>query len=393
MPWKVSDVMTQRMQFVSRLIEGEKMSDLCREFEISRKTGYKLFERFKYQGLVGLQDATRRPKNSPNQTEKQIVSEILSLKEAHPSWGAPKLKAYLEKKQPNVRFPARSTIHTILAKHSLVQSKKRGTSHKSKGTVLSVPLQPNDLWCADFKGQFRLGNKQNCYPLTVTDQVSRSLLCCEALESNEEEPCIDVFGDLFREHGIPLAIRSDNGVPFGSKSYFGLSKLSVYWLRLGIRLERIKPGHPEENGAHERMHRTLKNETTQPPSNNILAQQERFDSFRTIFNNERPHEALDMESPGSIYQNSTRQFDGRLPDLEYPGADFALQVSLCGSISRTNFPRVHIGTPFAQQRVGLTQVDDGIWQVNFMNYTLGFFDLEEHRLKISHNPFFSERLS
>jgi transposase InsO family protein len=213
--------------------------------------------------------------------------------------GAPKIKSYLERKLANV--PAKSTVHAILQRHEMVKGKRRGIPvSKAKGTHLSKPCEPNDLWCTDFKGQFKLGNGSYCYPLTVTDQVSRFFLACECFENTSEDQCISSFHRIFSEYGLPAAIRSDNGVPFASRSYFGLSKLAVFWLRLGIKLERIIPGHPEQNGCHERMHRTLKADATKPPSKNILSQQERFDAYREIFNVERPHEALQMASPAQV---------------------------------------------------------------------------------------------
>ncbi len=245
---------------------------------------------------------------------------------------------------------------------------------------------PNDLWCADFKGEFRLGDGRYCYPLTVTDHASRFLLLCEALESTREDLAVTAFERLFRERGLPDAIRSDNGVPFASPNgLFNLSKLAVWWLRLGIAIERIKPGHPQQNGRHERMHLTLKKEATRPPGMNALQQQARFDDFVNEFNSERPHEALAMKRPADIYTPSSRPYDG-LPDLAYPLHDRDVLVTACGRICMHR-KRVNISTVLAGQRLGIKEVDEGIWLVSFMSYDLGFIDLEQKTLQPLDNPF------
>lgn len=388
MPWKECSTMTERMKFVSRLLDGERMTDLCKEFGVSRKTGYKIYERFQKTGFEGIRDQSKLPKTRPNQTEIAIERSIIKVRSEHPTWGAPKIKAYLEKRLHEKVIPARSTIHAILERNDLVkQRKRRILEYKSQGTDLTSANAPNKIWCTDFKGQFKLGNKQYCYPLTVTDQFSRYLIACEALENNREQACINIFDELFEEYGLPEVIKSDNGVPFASVSYFGLSSLSVYWLRLGIKLERIKPGHPEQNGSHERMHKTLKAEATIPPSPNILSQQERFDCFRNIFNSERPHQALEMKSPADVYQRSKKTYQSLLEPLEYKDDDFTLLVSNCGSIRKTDKFRIYLGVPFAGYNVGVRQIDEDIWRVRFMNYELGFFDSKHQKLEPSTNPF------
>jgi hypothetical protein len=249
----------------------------------------------------------------------------------------------------------------------------------------------NDLWCADFKGEFKLGNGRYCYPLTVTDQASRYVLACEALESTKETPVVEAFLRLFKEYGLPGAIRSDNGLPFASPNgLYNLSKLSVFWLRLGIAIERIKPGNPQQNGRHERMHRTLKQETTRPPGMNTLQQQDRFDRFVNEFNDERPHEALDMKMPAELYSPSSRRYDG-LPDLDYPFHDRDVTVTACGRICMHR-KKINISTVLAGQKLGIREVDDGIWLVSFISYDLGYIDLEQRTLQTIGNPFGS-RLS
>lgn len=394
MPWKESDAMSERLKFVARIMDGERMTDLCNEFGISRKTGYKLLDRFESEGASAFGDQSRAPKSHPNQTSTKMERAIVDLRNQHPTWGAPKIKTYLERRLTDV--PAKSTIHAILQRYEMVKVKRRRNPEmKAKGTHLSSPSNPNDLWCTDFKGQFKLGNGSYCYPLTVTDQVSRFLLACEGFENNSEDQSIASFHRIFSEYGLPAAIRSDNGVPFASRSYFGLSKLSVFWVRLGINIERIIPGHPEQNGCHERMHRTLKADATKPPSANLLSQQERFDAYRDIFNLERPHEALSMASPGQVYTPSKRTYDPDIEPLKYPEHDITTRITKCGKIwveNKRHQLKVHIGVPFAGYNVGLKRMADEIWQIDFMDYLLGYFDIEHQKIEIPANPFLQDRL-
>ena len=260
MPWRECSVMEERVRFVARLLEGEGMSDVCRDFGISRKTGYKIFNSYREEGLEALCDRSRRPVRYANQLPEQIERLIVETKREKPHWGARKIRELLVRKLAgDVRIPAKSTVHAVLDRHGLVsQARKRNRANKAEGTPLSQAAAPNDLWCTDFKGEFRLGNGSYCYPLTVTDQTSRYVLACEALESTKETPVIEAFVRLFRERGLPAAIRSDNGLPFASPNgLYNLSRLSVFWLRLGIVIERILPGKPQQNGRHERMHLTL----------------------------------------------------------------------------------------------------------------------------------------
>ena len=386
MPWKASSVMEERLRFVARLLDGEAMTDVCRDFGVSRKTGYKIFDRYKEHGLSALSDRSRRPVRYANQLPQQIESLIVRLKAEKPHWGARKIRELLVRRlDGDIRVPAKSTIHTVLDRHGLVK-RGGGPRHRARGTPLSAGAGPNDLWCADFKGEFKLGNGRYCYPLIVTDHASRFLLLCEALDSTREEPAITAFEQLFRERGLPLAIRSDNGVPFASpNALFNLSKLSVWWLRLGIALERIKPGHPQQNGRHERMHLTLKKEATRPPGCNGLQQQERFDAFVREFNAERPHEALGMKCPTERYTASARSYAG-LPELTYPFHDRELLVTACGRLC-LHRKRINISTVLAGQKLGIKEVDDGIWLASFMQYDLGYFDLEQKTLQPLDNPF------
>jgi transposase InsO family protein len=376
----------ERLRFVARLLDGEPMAEVCRSFGISRKTGYKIFSRYREHGLEALSDRSRRPVRYANQLPPPIESLIVRFKGEKPHWGARKIRELLVRRlAEEVRIPARSTIHAVLDRHGLVKHGS-GPRRRACGTPLSAGSVPNDLWCADFKGEFKLGNGRYCYPLTVTDHAARFLLMCEALESTREDLAFTAFERLFAERGLPVSIRSDNGVPFASpNALFNLSKLSVWWLRLGIAIERIKPGHPQQNGRHERMHLTLKKEATRPPGSNIMQQQGRFDAFVQEFNTERPHEALGMKYPTELYTASPRRYDG-LPELSYPFHDRDVLVTACGRLC-LHGKKINISTALAGQRLGIKEVDDGIWLVSFMHYDLGYFDLEQRTLQPLDNPF------
>jgi len=282
-------------------------------------------------------------------------------------------------------LPAISTVHAVLDRHGLV--KRRGRKRvRAQGTSLSRPTAPNDLWCADYKGEFMLADRRYCYPLTVTDFASRYLLSCEALGNTQERYAFSVFERIFKEFGLPRAIRTDNGVPFScARAIFGLSKLSVWWLRLGIDIERIKPGHPQQNGRHERMHLTLKKEATHPAARNLLQQQGRFDDFVEEFNRVRPHQALAMRCPAELYARSARPYCGLEP-IDYPFHDRTLTVTRCGRICFGR-RKVNLSRSLAGQNVGVKQITDDIWLVSFMTYDLGFFDHETCRLECAENPF------
>jgi transposase InsO family protein len=386
MPWKESSVMDERMRFVIRLKDGESMASLCREFGISRKTGYKIFERYEQCGLEGLTDRTRRPFRYANQLPAQVEAAIVAAKKEKPHWGARKIRERLLRKLPHaIKVPAASTVHAVLDRHGLVSRASRPRT-PAQGTPLSDGLNPNDLWCADYKGEFQLGDKRYCYPLTVTDHASRLLLLCEALESTREDLAFPAFERLFRERGLPLAIRSDNGVPFASPhGLFQLSRLSVWWLRLGIAIERIRPGHPQQNGRHERMHLTLKQQATRPAADNFLQQQAKFDAFLEEFNHERPHEALAMKCPAEVYSPSPRPYQG-LAEPHYPFHDRTVVVTSCGRIC-LHRKKINLSKSLAGQAVGIREVENGIWLVSFMSYDLGYIDLEEKTLQPVENPF------
>ena len=377
--------MEERMRFVFRLLDGEPMSGVCREFGISRKTGYKIFDRYRRHGLEALSDRSRRPVRYAHQLPEAVEQLIVRAKQEKPNWGARKIRELLVRRLPgDAKVPAKSTIHAVLDRNGLVR-RMRGR-RRATGTPLSDGARPNDLWCADFKGEFKLGNGRYCYPLTVTDHASRYLLMCEALESVREQPAIAAFEQLFIERGLPKAIRSDNGVPFASPNgLYNLSRMAVWWLRLGIEIERIKPGRPQQNGRHERMHLTLKQEATRPAGANFLQQQGKFDAFVSEFNHERPHEALDMNVPAQAYAASERPYAG-IQELEYPLHDRDVVVTCCGRIC-LHRKKINISTVLAGQRLGIKEVDEGIWLVSFMHYDLGYIDLEQRTLQTLDNPF------
>jgi|TARA_Y100000310_G_scaffold267024_1_gene278792 putative transposase len=383
--------MDERLKFVARCLDGEKMTALCREFGISRVTGYKIFNRYKECGLDGLQDRSRRPYRHANKLPFQIERVILQLKREHPSWGAPKIRDKLIREYPMIKPPAKSTVHAVLDRHGLVNRRRKRRRQRAQGTVLSESHQANGLWCADYKGEFMLGNRQYCYPLTITDYSSRYLLACEGLDSTKASFAFAVFERVFKEYGIPQCIRTDNGIPFASgNAFFGLSQLSVWWIRLGIKIERIKPGHPEQNGRHERMHLTLKKEATKPASFNFLQQQERFDDFIEVYNNERPHQALGGKYPGDLYTPSSQAYHPP-SDPDYPFHDRAVRVTRCGRIC-IGKRKISLSRVFAGQVVGIREVSDKIWLVSFMQYDLGFFDEDEGRVEPTTNPFLPEKV-
>jgi len=377
--------MDERLRFVARRLEGEKMAPLCAEFGISRKTGYKIFERYKDCGVAAFSDRSRRPYRQANRLPPQLEAVIVRLKREYPGWGAPKIREKLRRQSTAPHLPAISTVHAVLDRHGLVK-KRRRRRPSATGTELSRPSEPNALWCADYKGEFMLGDRRYCYPLTITDFASRYLLACEALSTTQEKFAFTVFERTFKEFGLPHAIRTDNGVPFASAhALYGLSKLAVWWLRLGIEIERITPGHPEQNGRHERMHLTLKKEATKPAAANVLQQQARFDAFVDQYNRERPHQGLAMKVPADVYARSARVYRG-LETLTYPFHDATFTVTQCGRIC-FKARKVNLSHVFAGQNVGVTQVGERVWLVTFMRYDLGYFDDETCRLEPIENPF------
>jgi transposase InsO family protein len=369
MPWKAATPVDLRIELMKRIAAGEKPADLRREYGISKKTVNKFRKRYKELGEAGLADQSRAPHVRPQKTPPELEELIIAERKKHTSWGPKKLKDVLEKRLGRA-FPSASTVGDILVRHGLVEKRAARERHKSSPTGLREPKAPNDIWCIDYKGQFRLGDRTYCYPLTITDQLSRFILGCEGMAAISDEAAREVCAEVFRTYGLPTTMRSDNGAPFASTGLGGLTRLSVFWMRLGIRLERIRPAHPEENGRHERMHRTLKRETTRPARRNLLQQQERFDEFVEEFNRDRPHEALGMKRPAEVYTPSSRPYPRTLPELNYPTHDDTLRVSRTGFVHLPH-RRLYLAAALAGENVGIREELDGRWLVTFKDVDLG----------------------
>jgi transposase InsO family protein len=381
-PWTQHSALEMRTRFIADALNGRYRShtELCRHYNVSRKTGYKWLKRYEELEWPGLLDRSHRPQACPHETPDDVVLGLLEVRRKHPTWGAKKLLKVLGTRHPDWELPARSTAHDILRRNGLVERKRRRPRFGHPGRSRTTADHPNDLWTADFKGQFRMKNGVYCYPLTVADSFSRFFLGCDALLSTREADTIQCFKRIFEEHGLPERIRTDNGVPFATYSLARLSRLAVWWMRLGIRRELIEPGKPQQNGAHERMHRTLKAETTRPPENNLRAQQRRFDSFRDTYNHARPHESLDQETPGSLYEPASRTYPDRLPPVEYPGHFEVRKVSANGGV-RWKGRYLNLTTVLLREYVGFEEVDDGLWTVYYSTTELGRFD--EHTFRIT----------
>ena len=375
MPWKDTPVLDQRMSFVVAYRQGEdSLSAVCRRFGLSRKTGRKWIERYRESGPDGLLDRSRAPLRHPNAASAGTVRLVLMAKQEHPSWGPRKLIPWLRRLHPDIELPAPSTAGEILWRHGLVQPRKR--------------VRRTDPWtrpfedCTapiDFKGWFRTLDGVRCYPLTITDSYSRMLLCCRGLISQNGLLVRRAMERVFREYGLPATIRSDNGTPFASTALGGLSRLSVLWIKLGIMPERIRPGHPEENGRHERMHLTLKTETTDPPGANMPGQQRVFDGFRWEFNEERPHEALGQNPPASLYRPSDRSYPTRIREVEYASEMTVRRVRANGEI-KWKGELIYLSEALAGEPVGLAQESENHLAAYFGPLKLCLINQSTHKI-------------
>lgn len=377
MPWSQMSSMDQKTQFIADYLRGTlSITELCGLYGVSRKTGYKIIDRYLRAGPAGLEERSRRPRQSPRQTAPEIENALLEVRHRHPTWGAKKLLTLVQRRHPRWALPGRSTVCDIIKRHGLVppQRSRRRIGHP--GAPTSPMPAPNAVWCADFKGQFKTGDGRYCYPLTVTDGYSRYLLACQGLRTTATAQAKPVFARLFQEFGLPQRIRTDNGVPFATNTLARLSSLSAWWVRLGVLPDLIEPGKPQQNGRHERMHRTLKAETIRPAAASLAAQQRRFNRFRAEFNHERPHEALDQQTPASCYVPSARPMPRKLPALEYPDRFEVRLVSANGGI-RWNKHWINVSLVCAGEYVGFEEIDDGIWNVYFGPLKLGRL-LEQH---------------
>ena len=383
MPWKANSVMEEKVRFVFEYERGEQtMTELCEGFGIARETGYVWLRRYRQTGLAGLCELNRGPRRHPNQTPALIEEAVLELRQAHMRWGPRKLKWVLERDVPGGSWPAASTIGEMLKREGLVVARKK----RRRTTPYSEPLAhadgANRVWCADFKGWFRTGDGDRVDPLTISDAYSRYLLRCQVVEKTDTARVQAIFEAAFREYGMPEAIRTDNGAPFASCAIGGLSRLAVWWIKLGIVPERIEAGHPEQNGRHERMHRTLKQETAMPPAADRRAQQRALEQFRQEYNEVRPHEALGMQTPAAVYESSPRMFPARVPEPEYPSAMLVRSVQRHGHFhwNKHGVHDVFVSEVLWGERVGLLPMDDRWFTIYFAQIPIARFDSQMLRV-------------
>jgi putative transposase len=374
MPWSETLPMEERQKFVRAALEKRlSMTALCELFGVAPKTGYKWLNRFGERGAEGLTDRSRRPQSNSRSMGAKQAEQIIALRRKHPTWGARKLLAWLQVRTNDEQWPAASTVTELLKRQQMVRSRPRSSPRPPpRKACLAVSDAPNAVWAADFKGYFLVGNGQRCDPLTVTDGFSRYLLCCKALPNQLLRSVRTELEMTFREYGVPTVLRTDNGPPFGTMGRGTLSRLSVWLLKLGIRPEYIDPGRPQQNGRHERMHLTLKQDTAQPPSDSISAQQRRFNAFRRLYNDERPHESLGQVPPASVYTVSPRRFPDTIPEVEYPGHYHRRRVRHNGEIKWLGHTFA-VGHAFYKETVGLSEVGDDCWDIYFGPLLLGRF--------------------
>jgi transposase InsO family protein len=388
MPWKELDVMDQRTEFVLRVLRNvESFGDVCREYGISRKTGYKWKERFLSEGLAGLGNQSRRPATSPRELKEAMVCQIVKLKLAHPSWGARKLRAVLERTLPKADLPSESSFKRILDKAGLVEHRRRRPA--TEGGRVQTPLRaerPNHVWTIDFKGWWYTRNSRRFEPLTIRDDFSRYLLCAQAMDDSRTDTVQKQMAGVFERYGLPEIIRSDNGSPFAAaNSPLGLSRLSAWWLSLGINLDRIQPGRPDQNGGHERMHRDLAWEIERRADSDKPTQQASLDVWRRTFNEERPHEALEMRVPNDVYHKSPRRFDPKPVELIYPAGYRVRKVSQRGAVKIENI-LVGVSEALRGLEIGLEPVTGDRLAVWYCQLCLGHIDLTIQKFKSVTSP-------
>lgn len=368
-----TNIVDERMCFVTDFASGHwSITELCERYGVTRPTGYKWIARHRAGGDRGLRDRSRAPHHSPHRTGEDLEAFIVAARQQY-GWGAKKLLRILRTRHPDRAWPARSTLNALLERHGLLRKNRRRRKWAHPGATVLQTDHPNQVWPADFKGQFKTGDGQYCYPLTVTDHFSRALLVCRGLPSVKTALTQPVFRALFREVGLPDAIRTDNGAPFASTGIHGLSPLNVWWMQLGIVHQRITPASPQENGQHERMHRELKRETTHPAARSPRAQQSRFEVFRRRYNDERPHEGIGERTPSSLWTPSTRVYPERVTPPLYPAHMEVRRVSTAGTF------RLHSKQPFLSQTlknedIGLEEVGNGIWNIVYYRTLLGKID-------------------
>jgi len=384
MPWRKTDPEQEHRRFIERWeVGGVSFMDLCHQFGISAKTGYKRVRRFEELGWDGLGDVSRAPHSHPNQTALEVARQVERAKRAHPTWGPRKLIPWLQERHPQVSWPAPSTAGGILQRAGLVQRRRRIQRTAPWSQPFASADAPNDVWSIDFKGWFRTGDGWRCDPLTVADAASRYLLVCDGLQQPRGPAVQRVLERAFREYGLPRAIRSDNGPPFASTGLGGLSPLAVWWIKLGVVPERIAPGHPEQNGRLERLHRTLNAETASPARATLRAQQRAFDAFRRHYNQERPHEALGQQPPASFYSPSPRRYPSSVPEPVYESEVLVRRVRSNGEI-KWKGNMVYLSEALRCEPVGLAPEDDRFWTIRFGPLQIGVLDT--HACKVFHTP-------
>jgi putative transposase len=374
MPWKESKALDERKRFVAEWKTGEEdFAELCRRYGIARQTGYKWTTRYTEEGEAGLAEHSRAPQHCPHALSPSVRDAIVELRRQHPRWGPRKLRSYLQTRQPQQNWPATSSIGALLSREGLAHPRRPRRRTPPYSEPLSHAQAPNQVWCADYKGWFYCADGTRCDPLTISDAFSRYLLRCRAVPKTDGVEAKAVLEAVFREYGLPEAIRTDNGPPFASKAPAGLSRLSMWWLRLGIRHERIEPGCPEQNGRHERLHQTLKQETASPPQSNLRQQQQAFQRFEREYNQERPHEALQYRTPAALYVASARVYPSRLPELEYPPGVYLRRISQQGSV-KWKGARAFVSEVLGREYVGLLEVQDQFFEVYYGPLFLGWLE-------------------
>jgi putative transposase len=388
MPWSETCAMEERMRFIVAANEDDAvMTEVCAEFGISRETGYKWLERYRAEGLDGLKDRSRAPVCHGRARDEALVEAALALRERHPTWGPKKLRQNLVERFPETPAPAASTIGDWLRKEGLTQAQRPRRRCPPYSSPFSAVDAPNAVWCVDFKGWFSTGDGKRCDPLTISDAMSRYLLRCQAVARTDGAHVRPAFDATFCEFGLPLAIRSDNGPPFASVGAGGLSQLAVWWIKLGVRPERIAPGKPQQNGRHERLHRTLKADTAAPPAATLEEQQRRFDDFRAIYNGERPHEALDFVTPASLYRASDRAYPRALREPGYPDETAVRRVRSNGVIKWAG-DLVFVSEALIGEPVAVEETEEGEWLVRYAHLELGHIDKSGRlrRRKLAKSP-------
>jgi len=379
MPWKETCTMEERLRFVlAAQEEGAVMARLCAQYGISRQTGYELLYRYRAEGIEGLKERSRAPHHHGRAHAAELVDAVLELRD-HYGWGAKKLRKKLGEARPDIELPAVSTIGDWLAKEGVTTKRRRRPRSTPSIQPLVMPSLPNEVWSVDFKGWFRTGDGKRCDPLTLCDAMSRYLLRCQIVGRPDCSHVRPVLEAAFCEFGLPQAIRSDNGPPFASTAAGGLSALSLSWIKLGIRPERIEPAKPQQNGRHERMHRTLNQDTAEPPAADAAQQQARFDRFRDVFNNERPHEALGLRYPAELYQPSVRAYPCTEREPEY-GQDCAVRRVRGNGEIKWAGDLIFVSQVLVGEPVGIEQTTSGDWRVRYANIELGFIDSKRGRL-------------